>query len=160
MGFSGVGMMGVMADEGFEMFVRHTERRLLRALAGHVATDGVRDAAAEAYAHAWEHWERVRVMENPVGYLFRVAQSRSRRRLAGHLPSPDSGRTPLVEPSLVSAMHALPSQQRSSVWLVHACGFTYGEAAEALGISASAVGTHVSRALTALRSSLGVATDG
>lgn len=149
-----------MSDKGFDEFVRQTEPRLLRALAGHVATDGVRDAAAEAYAHAWEHWERVQAMENPMGYVFRVAQSRSRRRLTGRLPAPDASRAPEVEPGLVSAMRSLPTQQRSAVWLVHGCGFTYGETAEALGISASAVGTHVSRALLALRSTLGVASDG
>ena len=149
-----------MSDERFERFVRDTEARLLRSLAGHVATDGVRDAAAEAYTYAWEHWEQVQMMDNPMGYLFRVAQSRSRRRLTGHLPEPDHGRTPEVEPGLVSAMRSLPSQQRSAVWLVHACGFTYSETAEALGVSASAVGTHVARAMASLRLSLGVRRDG
>jgi len=149
-----------MSDEGFERFVRDTEARLLRGLAGHVATDCVRDAAAEAYAYAWEHWEQVQMMDNPMGYLFRVAQSRSRRRLTGQLPAPDHGRTPEVEPGLVSAMRSLPSQQRSAVWLVHGCGFTYSETAEALGVSASAVGTHVTRAMASLRLSLGVRRDG
>ena len=149
-----------MSNEGFEVFVRETEPRLLRGLAGHVPRDAVDDAAAEAYAHAWEHWARVKAMDNPLGYLFRVGQSRSRRRLTGHLPGPDISRTPDVEPGLVAAMRSLPAQQRSAVWLVHACGFTYGEAAEALGVSASAIGTHLSRAMGALRSSLGVSRNG
>ena len=148
-----------MSDGGFEVFVRDTEPRLRRGLTGHVPIDVVGDAVAEAYAYAWEHWERVRVMGSPVGYLFRVAQSRSRRRMAGVLPGPDPDRAPEVEPGLVTAMRSLPTRQRSAVWLVHACGWTYAEAAEALGISASAVGTHVSRAMDSLRSSLGVRSD-
>jgi DNA-directed RNA polymerase specialized sigma24 family protein len=42
--------------------------------------------------------------------------------------------------------------------LIHACGWTYGEAAEAMEISRSAVGTHVTRALEALRRALEVET--
>lgn len=121
--------------------------------------DAVGDAVAEAYAYAWEHWERIRSMDSPLGYLFRVGQSRSRRRMVGVLPSPDSDRSPEVEPGLVAAMRALPARQRSAVWLVHGCGWTYAEAAEALGISPSAVGTHVARAMSSLRSSLGVHSD-
>jgi RNA polymerase sigma-70 factor (ECF subfamily) len=144
-------------SEEFDDFVRAVEPRLRRALAGHVPTATVHDAVAEALAYAWEHWEQVRTYQNAAGYLFRVAQSRARVRLDGALPEPERGRLPHVEPGLVAAMRALPAQQRSVVWLVHACDFTYAEAAEALGISASAVGTHLLRGTTALRASLGVA---
>ena len=41
---------------------------------------------------------------------------------------------------------------------MHACGWTYAEAAEAMAISRSAIGTHVSRALDALRRALEVDT--
>jgi DNA-directed RNA polymerase specialized sigma24 family protein len=37
------------------------------------------DAAAEAIAYGWQHWERVGVMSNPAGYLYRVGQSAARR---------------------------------------------------------------------------------
>jgi DNA-directed RNA polymerase specialized sigma24 family protein len=43
--------------------------------------------------------------------------------------------------------------------MVHACGWTYAETAEALGMSVSAVGTHVSRALAKLRALLEVEND-
>ena len=49
---------------------------------------------------------------------------------------------------------ALSLMQRQVVWLVHACEWTYGETAEALDISASAVGTHLTRAMTRLRTAL------
>src|SRR5690606_6552634 len=116
------------------------------------------EATAEALAYGWEHRDRVLAMENPAGYLYRVGQSRTkvRRRLA--LPAPDDLRLPEVEPALIPALLDLPDQQRTAVWLVHACGWTYAEAAEAMGISRSAVGTHVSRALDALRRALEVDT--
>ena len=59
---------------------------------------------------------------------------------------------PDVEPALVPALHALSPMQRQAVWLVHACDWTYAETATALDISASAVGTHLTRGMTRLRS--------
>jgi len=152
-------MSGAVAQQTFEQFVAAVEPRLRRALVGHLPPQIVPDAVAEAFAYAWEHWERMETIENPTGYLFRVAQSRSRRRRSGLLPGPDPTRLPLVEPGLGPALRALPDQQRSVVWLVHACGWTYSETAEAMGISASAVGTHLGRAMGRLRAALGVGLD-
>jgi RNA polymerase sigma-70 factor (ECF subfamily) len=129
---------------------------LRRALAGHLPIDEVADAVGEALGYAWQHWDRVRFMENPAGYLFRVGQSRSRRRRWALLPSAPPHDLPAVEPGLVDALRNLSAMQRSCVWLVHACGWSYSETATALGVSASAVGTHVSRALPRLRAALGV----
>lgn len=143
----------------FEAFVVGVEPGLRRALTGHLPLDVVPDALAEAFAYAWQHWEDVQMLSNPAGYLFRVAQSRSRQRLHGVLPDPGPTTLPSFEPQLAEAMRNLPSQQRSAVWLVHACGWTYAETAEAMGISASAVGTHLSRGLSRLREHLGVRHD-
>jgi DNA-directed RNA polymerase specialized sigma24 family protein len=145
-----------MAVADFDQFVGRVEPGLRRALAGHRPIDEVPDALAEAFAYAWQHWDQVALMESPGGFLFRVAQSRSRPRRAGALPGPDPGRLPDVEPKLGPALRALPPRQRSVVWLVHACGWSYADTAEALGISRSAVGTHLERALARLRADLGV----
>jgi RNA polymerase sigma-70 factor (ECF subfamily) len=145
--------------DGFDTFVRRVEPGLRRALAGHLALAAVPDALAEAFAYAWEHRAKIEHLTNPAGFLFRVAQSRSRQRRDGLLPGPDLERLPDVEPRLGDAVRAVPTQQRAAVWLVHACGWTYGETAEALGISASAVGTHVSRGMARLRDELGVTND-
>lgn len=149
-----------MNDEtDFRSFVASVEPGLRRALLGHLPPDAVPDALSEAFAYAWEHRARIGSMANPGGYLFRVAQSRSRRRLEGLPAGPDPHRLPHVEPGLGIAMRSLPHQQRSVVWLVQACGWTYAETAEALGISASAVGTHLGRGMARLRSALGVDAD-
>jgi DNA-directed RNA polymerase specialized sigma24 family protein len=143
----------------FAAFVGEIEPRLRRAYVGWCGVDGAHDATAEALAWAWEHWSDVGGLANPAGYLYRVGQSRSRGRKQGLLPAPESLGLPEVEPGLVPALQALSAQQRTAVWLVHACGWTYAECAEAMEISASAVGTHVSRAMVALRATL-EGTDG
>lgn len=156
-----MGLQGVEPDDdaprrAFEAFARDAEPRLRRALAGVRGIDGAPDAVAEALTYAWEHWPRVAAMGNPLGYLFRVGQSRSRARRQGLLPAPAELGVPDVEPGLIDALRALPERQRTAVWLVHACGWTYAECGEAMGVSASAVGTHVSRALARLRVELEV----
>jgi DNA-directed RNA polymerase specialized sigma24 family protein len=147
-------------DGEFEQFVRTTEPGLRRALAGHLAREAVADALAEAFAYAWEHWDRVVHLEHPSAYLFRVAQSKARIRKQGFLPWSQRDATPDVEPALVGALASLTPAQSRAVWLVHACGWTYAETGEALHMSPSTVGSHVSRALGHLREELGVAVDG
>lgn len=145
-----------VAAGDFDAFVTLVEPTLRRAFAGHLAADRVGDALGEAFAYAWQHWAEVSTLDNPAGYLFRVGQSRSRRRRQGFPAAPDPGRLPTVEPGLGAAMRALPHQQRSVVWLVCGCEWSHREAAEALSISTSAVATHLARGLGRLRTELGV----
>jgi len=146
------------ASADFAAFVLVVEPRLRRALAGSVGVDDAADAVAEALTYAWQHWDRVQGLENPAGYLYRVARSSARVRPPRRVRYvvPEVARVPLVEPALPDALRALPEKQRIVVWLVYACEWSYAEVAEALAISASAVGTHARRALRALRSEIGV----
>ena len=142
-----------------ERFVEAVRPRLLRALAGSVGAVDAADATANAIAYAFEHWDRISMMANPAGYLFRVGQSSVRHRRTPMLPPPETVGVPDVEPGLVPALLELPVTQRTAVWLVHACGWRYAEVAEAMDTSTSMVGNHVSRGLRALRAQLGVMTD-
>jgi RNA polymerase sigma-70 factor (ECF subfamily) len=148
-----------MTDDDFEAFVRTVDPQLRRALAGHLPQEQVADAVAEGFAYAWQHWARVQSMDNPAGYLFRVAQSKSRTRKEGFLPWRDDHELRDFEPSLMPSLQSLTPAQSRAVWLVHGCGWTYAETAVALGMSASTVGTHVSRALEQLRTRMGVTDD-
>ena len=143
----------------FESWAKRIEPRLRRALAGARAPADVADAVAEALLYAWREWDRVRVMENPIGYLFRVGLTRTRTRKQADLPSPADLGAPDFEPRLVPALKALPECQRVAVWLVHACGFTQVETADAMGVSPSTVSTHVARGLASLRRDLEVRSD-
>jgi DNA-directed RNA polymerase specialized sigma24 family protein len=140
----------------FELFAAELRPRLVRAFVASRGVEGAADAAAEALAYAFEHWGRIREMENPAGYLYRVGQSRTRVRPVPSLPAPETIGVPEVEPALIPALLALPDTQRTAVWLVHACEWRYAEVAEAMGTSVSMVGNHVSRALEALRGALEV----
>ena len=128
--------------------------RLVRALLAVRGVAGAEDAASEAIAWGWEHGDRIIDIENPVGYLYRVALTRSEARKTPILPRVPPALMPEVEPGLVPALMALPERQRAAVWLVHACEWSYSEVAEALEIGTSTVGTHVTRALAALREAL------
>lgn len=116
--------------------------RGLLALRGHT---GAADAAAEAIAWGWEHGEKLVAMQNPVGYLYRVAVTRSMPKRKPTLPPVDVAQMPDIEPKLIPALHELPERQRAAVWLVHACDWSYSEVGAALDIGTSTVGTHVTR---------------
>ena len=141
---------------GFDDFVIDVRPRLTRAFVPCVGIADAADAAAEALVYAFEHWETLRTMANPVGYLYRVGRSRVRQRKVPRLPAPTSLGLPDVEPRLIPALLALPDSQRTAVWLVHACQWRYSEVAEAMGTSVTMVGNHVSRGLESLRRRLGV----
>jgi RNA polymerase sigma-70 factor (ECF subfamily) len=120
-----------------------------------------RDATCEALAYAWEHWERVRRLESPAGYLYRVGMSAARRlrrplRTVRGEPAPA---LPWVEPALVPALNELTESQRVSVVLVHGLQWTHAEVADLLGIERTTVQNHVERALAKLRRSLEVEAD-
>jgi DNA-directed RNA polymerase specialized sigma24 family protein len=151
----------VTADaDRFESFVVDARPRLHRAFVSRYGIDGASDATAEALAWAWEHRDRVEAMSNPIGYLYRVGQSRSRRRrMPPLLPAPSVLGVPDVEPELIPALLSLSDRERTAVWLVHACEWRHAEVAEAMGVSASAVATYVGRGLTKLRERLQVIVD-
>jgi DNA-directed RNA polymerase specialized sigma24 family protein len=150
---------GVRVDrsesDDFEEFAREAHPRLVRAFVAGRGDDAP-EAAAEALAYAWEHWADLRRMENPMGYLYRVGQSRTRTRRSRQLPAPEAIGLPDFEPRLIPALLELVDSQRTAVWLVHGCGWQYAEVAAAMNTSASMVGNNVRRALAHLRRALEV----
>lgn len=146
-------------DDGFDAWLDGATPRLRRAYAGVRGPDDAADAVAEALAYAWQHWDRVKTMDNSIGFVFRVGQSRTRPRKHPRLPRPTDVGMPDVEPRLVPALLRLSDAQRTAVWLVHACQWRHAEVAEAMGISPSTVSTHVQRGSAALRQHLEVRTD-
>ena len=153
--------MGTVPDDAgdtFTVFVRTHEQRLRRAL---VATYGPmvgRDATIDALSWAWEHWDRVTSLGNPVGYLYRVGQTAAGRHLASRgraMPVEPSVDGPEVIPELEPALARLSEQQRAVVVLVHGYGMSQREVADVLGIGVSTAREHLHRAMTRLRGELG-----
>ena len=141
----------------FTDFVREVEPRLHVALVALMGTDNAREATADALLWAWENWDRVEEMQNPGGYLYRVARSKMRRwyRRQPVLPAPDTIAMPWVEPGLPAAIAKLSEQQRVVVLLVYAFGWTQSETARFLGISHGSAQKHAQRGLARLRKQLG-----
>ncbi len=147
-------------EESFTLFVRATQDRLRHALvAGHGHEQG-REAAAEALSYAWQHWDRIRAMENPAGYVYRVGQRLARHHRTKPLfRAAPSNRQPWIEPALPGALATLSERQRIVVVLVHGYGFTHQETSDLLGVSRGSVQRHLDRGLAKLRNHLGVRDD-
>src|SRR4051812_8647512 len=96
-------------EDAFTAFARTAEPRVRRALVAAYGVEEGADAAAAAFAYAWEHWHELREMENPAGYLFRVGQSAARRgrRRPIVLPPVEVAMLPDVEPGLPLALASL-----------------------------------------------------
>jgi DNA-directed RNA polymerase specialized sigma24 family protein len=142
----------------FEAFFVRVDQSLRAALTARDGPDLGRDATAEALAWAFEHWDRAQALEQPVGYLYRVAQSRSRRLLRRERPL--AGRafehTPDVDPRLTRALTELSARQRVAVLLVHGYDWTHSEVAALMRVSPTTVATHIARGLAQLREYLEV----
>ncbi len=144
------------------MFMREVQPRVAVALAAALGSDEGREATAEAFAYAWEHWDRVGAMENPAGYVYRVGRSRGRRWRTPSvgLSSLDGDhRESWTEPGLGPALERLSPRQRSVVVLVEGYGYTHQQVADLMSVSRSSVRRHSERALRKLRSALGVVLD-
>src|SRR5688572_13737246 len=112
-----------VSSADFEIFARDTSLRLRRALVARYGVDVGVDAAADAMAYAWEHWDAVEAMANPTGYLWRVGQTSAGRqhrwRRAPLLPPEVVIETAAFEPGLPAALRRLRPDERVAVVLVH-----------------------------------------
>jgi DNA-directed RNA polymerase specialized sigma24 family protein len=135
-------------------FVAEHGARLRRALVGRYGVEIGIEAYSDALEYAWAHWARVASMANPVGYLFRVGQSRSRRHRARRVPSQpqiQQDRADAEYPELHEALWRLPPAHRTAVLLVHGYGYSYHDAAEYMAVSEAALRNYVHRGVTRLR---------
>ena len=151
--------MDVVAE--FTVFVKQAEPRLSYALTATYGVEVGRESTADALAYAWENWAKVRCMENPSGYLYRVGQSSARRYRRPRLlfPPISPAEMPEVEPGLPAALGSLSAAQRTAVVLVYVLEWTEREAADLLGVNRSTLRRHRDRGLAKLRAALEVKTD-
>jgi RNA polymerase sigma factor (sigma-70 family) len=124
------------------------------------------DLAQEALARAYERWERVRVMESPGGYVYRIAVNLHRRRLrrftasawrlVGVTTNSDEISRAESRSDILRALRSLPRGQREAVVLVVWMGLDAAEAGTVLGIRGASVRSRLHRARAALRKELAV----
>jgi RNA polymerase sigma-70 factor (ECF subfamily) len=151
----------------FEDFFRAEHPRLYRTL--YLATGSAHEAdelAQEAFLKVWERWERVREMDEPRGYLYRIAMNafRSRLRRAARAARRVFDRPPPPEDpfaladlrdEVVQRLRALPERQRLALVLTDLGGLPAEDAARALGVGASTVRSLASQGRASIRATAG-----
>jgi len=147
--------------DGFDVLVDEIRSRLLPALVSKWGIEVGSDLCSDVEEYAWQNQRKVISMENPLGYLYRVAQSKSRShsrwgsRMTFPSRFPDIVHEDMQLHETLQMLAGLNPDQRVCVLLVHAFGWTYAEVAELLGVTRSVVNHHVHRGLAHLRQSDG-----
>ena len=149
-----------MADAvTFERFFEENEPAIRRAVAARFGADTGRDSAAEGFAVAWRRWDRVAGMDNPAGYVYRIAERWALRQIkhtGPTAPEAEGVEDKYRDHELAAALETLSPRQREAVVLVEGLGMTYREAAELVGCGRSSLQNHVERGLSRLRTTLEV----
>jgi RNA polymerase sigma factor (sigma-70 family) len=152
-----------VADAAFAEFYEEAKDPVFRMVLAWTGDRGwAEEVTAEAFARAYERWDKVRVHPNRHAWVAHTARNMYRswwrrvaRRETADVPdrSVPAPREPL-DPQLRRAILALPRRQREIVVLRYLCDLTPSEVAEVLDISAKTVSVHLHRAKRALRAAL------
>jgi RNA polymerase sigma factor (sigma-70 family) len=155
----------------FEAFFTSEQTRLLRAV--YLLTGNVQEAeeiVQETFMAVWERWDRVRTMDEPVGYLYRAALNRHRskvrralrgaRRAIGAAEGADLFAAADERDVLARAIATLTPRRREALVIVELLGHNSAEAGTLMGVSDVTVRRLVSEARRHLRHELGDDDDG
>ena len=134
---------------GFDTWYRAEHPRVLAALSV-VARDPdlAQEVTAEAFARALQRWERVRAMDSPGGWTYRVAlnvlRRRARRaaverRLLPRLAPPAAVTIPDDAVEVWQVVTGLAPRMRTAVALRYLGGLTEAEVGDVMGIAPGTV---------------------
>jgi RNA polymerase sigma-70 factor, ECF subfamily len=155
-------MEDLAADESdFDECFRRHYPRLVRSL--RAGADDAEAAVQEAFVEAHLRWRTVSRLDDPVGWIRRVAvrrilnqhRSLGRRRLAverlGANASDTADTSPPSDVDLATAIRALPVRQRLALVLHHLDGLSVRDVADAMGVSEGTVKSQLFDARSNLR---------
>jgi RNA polymerase sigma-70 factor, ECF subfamily len=147
--------------ESFDAFYAGSVRRVvcqLYALTGDRAE--AEDVVQEAYARAWQRWDRVAGYADPEGWVrtvaYRIRVSAWRKtvsRGAAHRRHGAAGPVPEVSAdylAVIGALREIGVDQRRAIVLHHMAGLSVAEIARETGASIAAVKARLSRGRQAL----------
>jgi RNA polymerase sigma-70 factor, ECF subfamily len=150
------------APRSFDNLFLDEHDRLYRAL--YFITGSSADAEElmqDAFLKLWERWDRIHTIDDPVGYLFRIAMNgfrmRARRaRMAARRIVPlETVRDPFddieVRDDVRRLLLGLPVRQRAALVLTEIFGYSSEQAARILGIRPTTVRVLASQGRAALR---------
>jgi RNA polymerase sigma-70 factor (ECF subfamily) len=119
----------------------------------------------DAFLSLFERWDRVASMDDPVGYLYRTAFNRWKRRsrraarelrtFTGAVDRQDEFAGVDQRDALGRGLAALTPRQRAAIVLTEMLGYTSPEAAELLGVRDVTVRALASQGRATLRTVLG-----
>ncbi|WP_155374009.1 SigE family RNA polymerase sigma factor [Catellatospora vulcania] len=122
------------------------------------------DLAQEAYCRAWQRWAEISRYDNPPAWVYRVTVNLARSRwrnlrvAAAHLVRQRPADVPAAGPehvALVTALRALPMDQRQAIVLHHLVDLPVSEVAREMGVPAGTVKSWLHRGRTELAALLG-----
>jgi len=143
-------------------------RRLVQALS--VADDAAHaeDAVQEAFVAAHRRWSYVSGLDDPAGWIRRVALNRlstarrtrqRRSEILARVRAPDPADLDPLDLDLLDAIRALAPRQRRSLCLHHLGGYSVAEIASMLGVAEGTVKSNLHDARGALRHLMEVPDD-
>ena len=146
--------------DSFEGLITQIRVRLLPVLWSKWGVEIGSDVCSEVEEYAWKNRKKLLEMANPMGYLYRVSQSRARRysrwmrrnTFPGHFV--DVGVEDREIDESLRDLAALTANQRVCVLLVHGFGWSYTDVADLLDITQAAVSNHLNRGLARLRTNV------
>jgi RNA polymerase sigma-70 factor (ECF subfamily) len=146
----------------FDEFFLNQHESLFRAM--YFVTGDRQDAEElmqDAFLRLWERWDQVGEIEDPEGYLFRVALNGFRMRLrrakvaARHLTSANPPADPFddldLKEDLRRMMLQLTPRQRAALMLTDIYGYSSEQAGHMMGIRPTTVRVLASQGRTALK---------
>lgn len=150
----------------FDVLFEDEHERLFKAL--YFVTGDRQDAEElmqDAFLKLWERWDRIHSIDDPVGYLFRVAlngfrMQRRRTAMAIRKTLPvaehrDEYRDADMRADLRQLLVGLTTRQRAALLLVDLLGYPSEQAASILGVRASTVRSLATQGRRALRATEG-----
>jgi RNA polymerase sigma-70 factor (ECF subfamily) len=149
----------------FETFFETEHRRLFRAM--YLVTGNLHEAEElmqDAFLRLWERWDRVSVLEDPTGYLYRTAMNAFRSRYRRTARAARRAIRPGAELDAFAdiderdrvgrAVALLPPRQRAAIVLTELLGYPSDEAGSLMGVKAVTVRALASQARAALRTAM------
>jgi RNA polymerase sigma-70 factor (ECF subfamily) len=150
------------ATVAFEEFFEAERGKLFGAV--YLMTGSVEEAeeiVQDAFLAVWERWDRVRDMERPTGYVYRIAMNRFRSRRR-HLACAARRGLPFrsaedpyeavdLHDEVVRALRGLTPHQRAALVLTELLGCRSDEAAAFLGVRPSTIRNLAAQARASLK---------